>query len=141
MISRRLFVLFCMAMGSLVALTGCGRGDGPETGEVFGKVILDGAPIKGATVYFYPDGGGRASSSVTGENGAYELYYKGTQKGAKVGTHSVTLTTGTSDTTDDNGKVIKGIPEVFPPEYANGETEKREVKAGRNEINFDVTTK
>jgi len=139
-VSRRLFVLFCMVVGSSVTFIGCGRGDGPETGEVSGKVTLNGDPVKGATVYFYPDGGGRASSSVTNEKGAYELYYKGTQKGAKVGMHAVTLTTGTPNTTDDNGKVIKGIPEVFPPEYVTGEAVKREVKPGRNEINFEITT-
>jgi len=120
-------------------MTGCGH-NGPEIGEVFGKVTLDGTPVKGATVYFYPDGGGRSSISKTNDDGFYELYYKGNEKGAKVGTHAVTLTTATEDTRDEKGKVIKGLPEKFPKEYSSEGSVKREVKPGRNEINFEITT-
>lgn len=125
---------------AIAILHGC-QANEVETGEVSGVVTLDGQPVEKAVVYFYPDGGGRSSMAETQPDGRYELIYKGTQKGAKIGTHTVTLTTATESSRDESGKVIKGNPEKFPKEYTVDGTVKREVKAGKNEFNFDVTSK
>ena len=124
----------------LAFLSGCQNNE-VEIGQVTGVVTLDGRPIENAVVYFYPDAGGRSSIGITNAEGAYELTYRGDVKGAKIGTHSVSLTTSTEDVIGENGKIKKGAPERFPPEYSREGTVKREVNAGDNQINFDVLSK
>ena len=73
-----------------LALAGCsGSGD---FGYVEGTVTIDGKPVSEATVGFYPSGS-RGSVGVTDSEGHYELRYGGTQKGAIIGTHKVTIST------------------------------------------------
>lgn len=111
-----------------VSLCGCNSG---EFGTVTGTINLDGKPLEGARILFYPDPEGRLSSSLTDENGAYELVYSRSIVGAKVGEHKVQITTAV-----DLGKGPS--KETLPAKY-NVKSELREVvKAGRNTINFDL---
>jgi hypothetical protein len=74
---------------ALAALTtGCqGR-----PSKVEGIVTLDGKPVEGATVTFFPvDGSGRPASAVTGSDGVFRLTTFNTGDGALPGTYKVTV--------------------------------------------------
>jgi hypothetical protein len=71
-------------------LIGCGRGDQPELGSVFGIVSLNGKPLTHVEVTFAPEVG-RPSYGETNDEGIYELVYLRDVKGAKVGRHAVTI--------------------------------------------------
>jgi hypothetical protein len=130
----------CVALGTTVlwlSLAGCGGvSDAPETGDVSGYVKLDGQPVSGATVIFQPTEG-RPSNGRTDDEGYYELTYSRSQSGAKLGSHQVRITTFIE--ADDEG--TPGVEEKIPVKY-NAKTElTKEVEAGDNEINFDLTSK
>lgn len=116
-------MLFCV---------GCSGGG---MGKVTGTVKGDGKPIPNAIVTFYPQGeGGRASAGRTDEEGGYELVYSRQEKGAVVGKHMITITTAVDG--GDYGDTI--AKELVPAQY-NAKSELfRDVKAGRNVIDFDL---
>jgi hypothetical protein len=71
------------------AVTGCGGGPKLEFAEVDGKVTLQGKPLSGVMVRFYPVEGGREqlplSAALTDAGGAYSMRHDGDQPGALVG--------------------------------------------------------
>ena len=123
---------------------GCGGSpnDMPELGTVSGTLTLDGKPISGATISFYPLGGGRSAAGLSDEQGNYSLQYNSSTTGAPVGEHEVTITTyqegfeygGEGDLED-----IPGRDEEIPDKYAS-EKPKVDVKAGANTINLTLTS-
>lgn len=129
----------------LAMLCGCGGGDkGPERGEVEGVVTLDGQPLAGAVVMFAPQASpgkesGSTSVGVTDSAGKYTLSYSGDKTGAVIGTHLVRITTGRIADEDEG---TPAVPEKVPVQYNSGAAAnpdmKREVKAGRNELNFEL---
>jgi hypothetical protein len=114
----------------LIALAGCGKG-GPQIAPVRGRVTLDGNPLANADVLFQPDGSQRPSSGRTAADGHYELMYKRGQPGAMVGQHTVRIWV--------SPEVVRNPP-VIAPRFDSKSELRREVKAGENEFNFDVTT-
>ena len=121
-------ILFCCMCVVAMSLAGCGAGgDRPQLGRVSGTVTLDGKPLPDATVTFrHPQK--RASHGTTDENGCYDLIYIRDEKGAAVGTHKVEIDTGTEET-----------PEMVPAKYNVRTTLTAEVKAGKNNVDFDLT--
>ena len=122
---------------------GCGGGSGdrPETGPVAGKVTLDGQPLADATVTFSPDSG-RPSSGVTNANGEYELDYTVDVKGAKVGSHKVSISTFKAGDAEGEGSESQAVPEKVPPQYNRETTLTFEVKPeGHTDANFDLQSK
>ena len=82
-------------MMAMVAITVFGCSSGSETAEVQGWVLLNGAPLTGATVCLLPDESGVAASSkvrqaplaaTTDQNGIYRL-----PVGARPGTYRVVI--------------------------------------------------
>lgn len=73
-----------------VSVIGCGGSDGPELVPVSGKVFLDGQPVAGALIRFVP-ADGPSSGGETNEQGEFSLIGPGSQPGAIVGTHTVTV--------------------------------------------------
>jgi hypothetical protein len=121
------------------ASSGCGRGS-PELGRVEGTVTLDGKPLAGARIEFQPQitevEDASPSYATSDESGRYELIYGVGQKGAMIGRHSVSISTG-ADYNDGEG-MVKSIPERVPPRY-NSETElTRDVEPGSNTIDFEL---
>lgn len=125
----------------LTSLSGCGSGgDQPELGKVEGTITLDGHPLADAIVYFSPEGG-RTSFGQTDADGYYSLEYTHHAKGAKVGRHSVRVSTAVDAEVDDDGRVLKpGFPEKVPPRYNEQSELAAEVKSGKNEIDFPLTS-
>ncbi|HID21363.1 MAG TPA: hypothetical protein EYP14_03065 [Planctomycetaceae bacterium] len=121
-------------LAALVVVSGCGGGsDLPDLGRVSGTVTMDGKPLAGVVVTFEPVDGGRASIGKTDDNGQYELGYDAENKGAVVGKHRVRITTPT-EAPDPNFK------DPIPAKYNSNTTLTEEVKPGKNEINFELTS-
>lgn len=74
-----------------VLLSGCGGSDVPETIPVEGTVKLDGNPVEGANVGFYPKSGGRPAMGRTDRNGHYTLSTFAARDGAIPGEHAVVI--------------------------------------------------
>ena len=110
MIQYRNFLLSLSIL--LLCFCGC-PSSGGNIGWVEGVVTLDGEPVEGATVRFYPAGGERGSSGKTDGNGYYELRQTRSQQGAIIGEHKVTLSTKVE--ADSYGvEEIEARPETIP---------------------------
>ena len=88
----RIFLCGC-AFAALTSIVGCGSSTRPNLGEVRGKLTLDGQPLTDAQVIFAPDTGGRKSTGRPNAQGEYELTYIRDIKGAKVGPHTIRIST------------------------------------------------
>jgi hypothetical protein len=121
----------------VLLLVGCRRG--PQLAPVSGTVKLDGKPLALAEVTFQPENHSRASHGVADASGHYVLRYNRDEMGALVGQHSVQIRSAT-EVTLPNGK-FELRPQLVPPRY-NSQTElRREVKAGSNEFDFELSSK
>jgi hypothetical protein len=128
------FQYVCMVAVSIgiANLSGCGNGDRPPFGAVRGRITLDGKPLARAHVGFVPMNGGRGSSGVTDATGNYELKYIRDVMGAKIGTHRVSISTA-----HDRARKT----ETVPARYNVKSTLQKQVVAGDNVIDFDLTTR
>lgn len=123
----------------LIAISGCGVAkDQPELGKVTGVVTLDGKPLADAIVEFRPEQG-RPSSGLTDDEGHYSLVYLGDTQGALIGTHSVRISTERYATQPDGSTMP--VPEKVPAKYHRLSELKEAVKSGKNQFNFELTSK
>ncbi|QDT45279.1 hypothetical protein Pan241w_53990 [Gimesia alba] len=127
--------LSCFAL--LVFLSGCSPTpeDQPDVGLVKGMVTLDGEAIPGAVVDFAPESG-RPSSGITDSEGRYELAYNPTTKGAKIGKHTVRISTHRYIENDDGTTTEQ--KEIIPEKYNVNSTLTVEVKPGENDFPFSL---
>lgn len=133
--TKQLQALQCLVLICLVSFACSSRPDDqPELGEVTGIVTLDGEPLEDVLVQFSPLEG-RGSESMTDSDGKYELIYVYPTKGAKVGKHKVTIRTPPVDDSDPEAPEIE---EIIPAKYHLDSTLTAEVKAERNQINFEL---
>ncbi|MCI0333903.1 MAG: hypothetical protein L0228_11850 [Planctomycetes bacterium] len=135
-VSQRVATALLLACTAL-AMIGCGS-SGPELGTVSGIVTLDGKPLEGATVQFAPSLG-RLSRGRTGADGKYQLSYVGSEMGALLGEHKVTITSAWEE--EDPLKGITHHPERLPPRYHTKSDLKRTVEAGHNTFDFATESK
>lgn len=75
---------------SLFTLLLSGCGNGLNLVPVSGKVLLDGEPVSGAAVAFWPTSGGPIATGVTNDQGQFELSTLD-KPGAIVGNYRVTV--------------------------------------------------
>ncbi|MEO2015701.1 MAG: carboxypeptidase-like regulatory domain-containing protein [Fuerstiella sp.] len=133
-------VLFC---GILLTSMGCGGGaaeDYPDMGRVSGTVTLGGSPVSGASIAFQPtEVGGRASSAMTDANGYYTLQYSANMEGAKVGEHSVRISTYQPEGPGEDGELVDAVPETIPNQYNTKSTLKQTVAQGSNTFDFELS--
>ena len=130
---RRILNVTMLASGLLFLSLGCEPPSNvPELGEVTGVVTLDGEPLTDATVQFDPDSAIR-SQGQTDKSGRYELLYQGKVKGAVLGRHIVMISKISEDPR-------YGHHEFLPERYWREPTLRREVKAGKNVINLELTS-
>ncbi len=129
---------FCL-IGSLLLALGCSGtpSDQPELGSVTGSVTLDGKPLVNVWVGFAPRDG-RSSMGLTDKDGRYKLDYLFDTPGAKVGQHTVTITTPQED---ESGGEVPNFRELIPAKYNTKTTLTAEVKPGQNKIDFALTSK
>lgn len=113
-------------IAGLVMLAGCGRRDLPDLAPVSGKVTMDGKPLVGVLVSFYPENG-RPGTAVTDDEGNYELMYIQGERGTKVGMNRIEITTIWPD-----GEPGPGEKETIPATYNTNSTLTYDVKPGKN---------
>ena len=106
------------------------RANVPPLHYVSGTVMLDGRPLSGATVEFFPVGADREgqvanSSGTTDANGEYVLFYVDGYKGAVEGQFIVT---------------INSDFDFIPPDYTDFPTDHIREVTGTSEFNFDLTS-
>ena len=139
--NARFLLAVAAACGSLLGLCGCGSGDLPELGNVYGVVRFNGEPLPRAKVMFRHDSeaGGRMASGITDSQGEYELLYIQYPEavyGAKAGPQKVIITTLLRDE-DPGGPRPETLPECY---RGKDSILTAHVEPGvTNEINFDLT--
>jgi hypothetical protein len=116
----------------ITSILGCSSGDRPPLGTVHGKITLDGKPLPRANVGFVPTTGGRESWGVSDTDGNYVIRYLRDIMGAKVGVHTVRISTA-------RDRAL--TTETVPSRYNVKSILQKEVAAGDNVIDFDLTTK
>ncbi len=122
-----------------LSVAGCGqKNDRPPLGLVKGTVTLDGEPLAEANVSFSPKEGGRTSTAVTNDSGEYELKYTTTAKGAKIGEHTIRVSTFQQG--GDEPDSPPGVPEKVPKKYEK-EPITQDVATGENTIDIELSSK
>ena len=109
---------------------GC-RKSGPELAPVSGRITLAGKPLEKADIVFQPDSGKPPASGRTDAEGRYELAYKRGVMGGPVGQNTVQIRV--------SRELVRNPPQIAARFNSKSEL-RREVKAGQNEFDFDVTT-
>ena len=118
--------------GLLAASIGCSE---EKFGQVSGRVTFEGKPVAAADLEFQPEVAGAAPSYARADDdGRYTLKYSASKSGAEVGTHLVKITTARR--IDDGARKVK---EKLPAKYNRNSDLLREVKAGENVIDFELT--
>ena len=118
--------------GLLAASPGCSE---EKFGQVSGRVTFEGKPVAAADLEFQPEVTGAAPSYARADDeGRYTLKYSASKTGAEVGTHLVKITTARR--VDDGARKLK---EKLPAKYNRNSDLLREVKAGENVIDFELT--
>ena len=80
-----------MSLLVVFSVNGCGGSKYPPTFKTTGTVTLDGKPIEGATVSFYPDGTNKPANGETDASGQYQMSSFNKNDGATVGSFRVTV--------------------------------------------------
>lgn len=123
---------FCACSTMLAGCSG-GPNDAPKLGAVTGIVKLDGAPIEGVKVMFESLEVARSAIGETNKEGKYELSYGKGVKGAPIGKCRVKF--------DMPMQPEKGIHfSKLPIKYMTDPQFEKEVAAGKNEFNFELSS-
>jgi len=129
---------FCFYM-ILCLLAACGCSSSPDKGEVHGKITFKGNPVKEGRVTFLNPNEGGASEAPINSDGTYAV-----AGGVALGEYVVEITPLVQIVDTDPGKsppapVEKPAPDIPLKYRQQGKTPLRaSVKAGKNEINFDM---
>ncbi len=127
----------CGLLAFMLVAIGCG--DGVKLGDVVGTVTIDGAPVEKGSISFFPVDGQGPSTGGEIAAGKYESQAPLGNCKVEIRVPKVVGQKKLYDTADSPVQNI--LEEVLPPKY-NETTELRlEVKAGKNDKNWDLTTK
>lgn len=130
----------------LVCVAGCGQPGTAPTLKVTGTVTLDGTPIEGVGVTFFPEEG-RPASGVTDGSGKFTLSTFEPGDGAVPGRHKVAM-----GEQPDESAPMPGTPEAenwtppeprFPDRYSDPEKSgfEAQVERGQQEFTFNMDSK
>ena len=127
----------------LLVLVACslGCGGGPAFAPVSGRVTLNEKPLPDAYVVFQPTVGepNEVSQGKTDADGMFSLAGTQGQDGAKVGDHTVTITTVAPDAMDDERSPLP--KDKVPQKYRDRPLEFTVAEGENDEANFDLTTR
>jgi hypothetical protein len=142
----------CLALFGAALLAGCASRSRPyDTAAVSGRITLDGKPLAGARVIFYPihdpaSGplSGPEAYGTTDADGRYTLATAFKEEGATVGPNRVTVSTVKYEQNPNDPESIKvAVRERIPNKYF---TERGMLKfevpsKGSQSADFDLTSK
>jgi hypothetical protein len=139
---RRLLI----AMLLLGCWCGCGKNNGIQRATVMGKVTLDGVEFTSGSIAFYPIGDTKGpSSGGTIQNGRYSI---AAGQGPVVGHNRVEIRGALKKTGRKvqklfakSGVMEDEVVEAVPSRYNVKSILDRELKAGDNTLDFELTTK
>ena len=127
---------------SVTVALGCGGSS--KTAAVNGSVTVGGVPVESGSIAFNPIEGtaGHSAGGVI-ENGRYSI---SATDGPKVGMNSVAINgrrkTGRKIPVPSTQNVMMDeTEEVVPPRYHAGQELKREIRPGKNTLDFDLETR
>ncbi|MEX0794077.1 MAG: hypothetical protein WD045_13155, partial [Pirellulaceae bacterium] len=131
----------------LAVCLGCGQSyEGPRRAPVQGQVSLDGKAVSQGTIEFVPavgTAGPTAGSRII--DGKFEI---SEAKGPVLGKYQVRISafgpTGrkmTAGSQGPAGAMVDEIGEMLPSKYNTESTLEREIVAGENQLDFELTTK
>jgi hypothetical protein len=100
----------------------------PPLGYVTGKVSLDGKPLAGVIIAFYPENG-RMGTAIVDKDGSYDVKYTNRVRGTKIGPSTVHFAWQTGD----SGPTI-------PERYGDRSELKVDVQKKKNVFNFDLVS-
>lgn len=119
----------------LVTVIGCGKG--PDLGTVTGIIKVNGEPLPFAYVKFEPVTPPRNYGSAYADaEGRYELRFNESRNGAPVGKHRVSIIAARGDELPSDAP--KAARVQLPASYNESSDLVADVKAGDNEIDFDL---
>jgi hypothetical protein len=141
------FVTAAMAV-AVLNLAGCGSSsDRPELGQVTGTITLDGEPLKGIAVVFFPDNG-RPARGKTNAEGKYDLTYIRDTKGTKLGHNRVEIAPDEEGGDEDGeGEEIQSKPKgksakpKIPAQYNIKSILEASVQPGENVFDYKLTSR
>jgi len=120
-----------------ILLPGCGPGEIlPECAPVTGRVTIDGVPIGSAMITFHPEKGENRGQAASDSDGKYTLSTYGSEDGAVVGKHTVTVERYILPMPTQPGGKLPSAKSEVPKKYFTPERSpiKVEVKAGTNNV-------
>lgn len=144
------FFRIAAAVGFLV-ISGCGGGDVGRV-PITGTVVLDGAPLDGATVAFIGDSGGSLATASTDKQGKFRVQVASGPNRVTISKEaaSAAKTVAVPDEqmlmgTDAEYKAqLKSKPkDIVPAKYANAETSglNFDIVSGAEPLNITITSK
>lgn len=134
-----------LAVVACTMMAGCGEGGKAKVAKVSGKLTYKGAALANVTVTFTPEKG-RPATGETDAEGKFKLSTFGSNDGAVLGLHKVTL----GDKPAGGPPPMPGTPEAatsvaqvdrFPAKYKDVKTTtlEFEVKSGSNTWEQEIT--
>src|SRR5262249_31936680 len=101
-----------------------------------GKVTIGGQPLASAMITFHPEKEGNTGQAASDPDGSYVLNTYGTQDGAVVGRHTVTVERYLPPMPTQPGGKLPSAKASVPKKYTRPETSplKVEVKPGKNNV-------
>jgi hypothetical protein len=137
----RLFACAALLALGMCWIAGCGgpRYDGERRAAIEGSVSLDGQPVDGGTINFMPvDSGGRVASALI-SGGRYEIPE---ERGPTPGKYRVEISwnkpLGPVD--EENPDAPQPSEQVIPAKYNQNTELERDIAAGKNELDFPLTS-
>ncbi|MFI4874615.1 MAG: carboxypeptidase-like regulatory domain-containing protein [Blastopirellula sp. JB062] len=137
MISLNRFAATLMVVAAAMTAAGCGNSEFADLSRVTGQVTMDGQPLAGVVVSYYP-ASGRPVKATTDDQGQYDLVYIRDVRGAEPGQYKVEIKKEFRPKTIEESR-MKRASEI-PARYNTNSTLTAEVVPGENVIDFELTS-
>lgn len=143
----RRYPCLCVSAAVVVLFAGCFGSDGPPTAPVMGVVTYNGQPVENAGVMFSP-AAGRPAIAQTNANGEFVLSTRGSDDGALLGEHTVTIVKIEARDPDQvaiaarSGRRPPPPRNLLPAKYADARQSGLKAtvtESGPNEFRFELT--